>query len=76
MRKNLTFPRKFYGNFNSNFFLRIIHCKYQNKKILIVTHGGTSVIIKCYFMNYSLENLVGRYDIKGLKNCEVARFEM
>ena len=50
--------------------------KYQNKKILIVTHGGTSVAIKCYFMNYPLENLIGRYDIKGLKNCEVAKFEV
>ena len=50
--------------------------KYQNKKILIVTHGGTSVIIKCYFMNYPLENLIGDYDIKALKNCEVARFEV
>ena len=50
--------------------------KYQNKKILIVTHGGTSVAIKCYFMKYPLENLVGNYDIKALKNCEVAKFEV
>ena len=74
------------GDYNvekiTKFFDRVYEClnetieKYKDKKILLVTHGGTSVAIKCYFMKYPLENLIGRYDIKGLKNCEVARFEM
>lgn len=64
-----------------NFFNRIykflddITKKYENKNILIVTHGGVSVPIKCYFMKYPLENFVNRDIIKGLRNCEVVEFE-
>lgn len=50
--------------------------KHPDKKILLVAHGGTSVAIKCYFMKYPLEKFIGRYEIKGLKNCEVAKFEV
>ena len=49
---------------------------YKDKNILIVTHGGASVPIKCYFMKYPLEKLVDRDAIKGLKNCEIAKFEI
>ena len=56
-------------------FLDEITEKYKNKKILLVTHGGTSVPIKCYFMHYPLENLEDRSVINGLKNCEVIKFE-
>ena len=48
--------------------------KYKDKNILIVTHGGVSAVIKCYFMKYPLENFVDREKIKGLKNCEIAEF--
>jgi broad specificity phosphatase PhoE len=47
---------------------------YNDKNILIVTHGGASVPVKCYFTNYPLKNLVNRNDIKSLKNCEVIKF--
>lgn len=48
--------------------------KYNDKNILIVTHGGVSVVVKCYFMNYPLEYIHDREKIKGLKNCEIAEF--
>lgn len=57
-------------------FLDEIIEKYKEKNILIVTHGGVSVPIKCYFMKYPLENLLDRDIIKGLQNCEVAKFEV
>lgn len=41
-----------------------------------VTHGSSSIPIKCYFMKYPLENLVDREKIKGLENCEVVEFEI
>ena len=50
--------------------------KYKDKNILIVTHGGTSVVIKCYFMKYPLEKLIDRDTIKGLENCEVINFKI
>lgn len=50
---------------------------YKDKNILIVTHGGTSVYIKCYFLKIPLEKLVDRGEvIKGLKNCEIAKFKI
>lgn len=49
---------------------------YKDKNILLVTHGGVSVPIKCYFMKYPLENLVDRDAIKGLRNCEIAKFKV
>lgn len=57
-------------------FLDEIIRKYQDKNILLVTHGGVSVPIKCYFEKYPLENLVDRDSIKGLKNCEIAKFKI
>jgi len=50
--------------------------KYKDKRILIVTHGGTSVPIKCYFKRYPLEQLIDRDVIKGLKNCEIEKFKI
>lgn len=57
-------------------FLDEIINKYRDKNILIVTHGGVSVPIKCYFMKYPLENLCDRDAVKGLKNCEITKFEI
>lgn len=57
-------------------FLNEITQKYKDKNILIVTHGGVSVPIICFFKKYSLENLVDKEAIKGLKNCEIAKFEI
>lgn len=53
-----------------------ITTKYKDKNVLIVTHGSSSIPIKCYFMKYPLENLVDREKIKGLENCEVVEFEI
>lgn len=53
-----------------------ITTKYQNKNVLIVTHGSASISIKCYFMKYPLENLDDKEKIKGLENCEVIKFEV
>jgi broad specificity phosphatase PhoE len=55
-------------------FLNDIIEKYKNKNILIVTHGGVTVPIKCYFMKYPLENLIDRNFIRRLENCEVIEF--
>ena len=57
-------------------FLNEITEKYRDKNILIVTHGGTSMIIKCYFMKYPLEKLVDRDTVKGLENCEIMSFNI
>lgn len=57
-------------------FLNDIIKNYKDKNILLVTHGGVSVPIKCFFMKYPLENLIDRDSIKGLKNCEIAKFKI
>lgn len=57
-------------------FLDDIIKNYKDKNILLVTHGGVSIPIKCYFMKYPLENLVDRNVIKALKNCEIAKFKI
>lgn len=57
-------------------FLDDVTEKYKDKNILIVAHGGVSVPIKCYFMQYPLEKLINRDCMKGLKNCEVIKFEI
>ena len=65
-----------------NLCTRIYKCldeiteKYNNKNVLIVTHGSVSIPMKCYFMKYPLENLVDREKVKGLENCEVVKFEI
>jgi uncharacterized phosphatase len=50
--------------------------KYEDKKVLLVTHGGVSVPIQYYFMKIPLEKLVDRQNIKGLGNCEVIKFNI
>lgn len=55
-------------------FLNEIVKEYKDRNILIVTHGGVSTVIKCYFMNYPLQYINDREKIKGLKNCEIAEF--
>lgn len=57
-------------------FLDDITKKYNDKNVLLVTHGGASVPIKCYFMKYPLENLINRDVIQGLKNCEIVKFKI
>ena len=57
-------------------FLEEITTKYKEENVLIVTHGSSSIPIKCYFMKYPLETLVDREKVKGLENCEVVEFEI
>ena len=57
-------------------FLDDVIKKYKDKNVLIVTHGGTSLIMKYYFMKIPLEELHNRDTIDGLRNCEVIKFEV
>ena len=57
-------------------FLDEMLMKYQNKNILIVTHGGVSVPIQYYFNKYPLDKLINRETIKGLKNCEIIKYDL
>lgn len=60
----------------SDFFNRIykaldeIKEKYLDKNVLIVSHGGVSRPVKCYF-NGIPENMLSL----GMNNCEVVKFE-
>ena len=57
-------------------FLNEIIIKYNDKNILLVTHGAASVPIKCFFMKYPLERLIDRDVVKGLENCELVKFKL
>ena len=57
-------------------FLDEIIEKYSDKNILLVTHGGVSVFIDCYFKKYPLNELHDRSVITGLKNCEVESYQV
>ena len=52
-------------------FLDEIMVKYKNKNILIVTHAGVSIYIRCYFEG---EPMDGDYSKYKLKNCEVIQY--
>jgi len=60
-----------------DFFTRIYNYidylknEYKDKTILLVTHGGVSKAIECYFNN--IPNNGELFDL-GLKNCEVAKY--
>lgn len=53
-------------------FLDDIVNNYQNKNILVVTHAGVSIYIKCYFEG---EPKDGNYNNYKLKNCEFLEYE-
>jgi broad specificity phosphatase PhoE len=52
-------------------FLDEIMTKYKNKNVLIVTHGGVSIYIKCYFEG---EPHDGNYSELKLKNCGILKY--
>lgn len=54
-------------------FLDDIKNKYQDLNILLVTHGGVSVAINCYFNNNIPEGSLSNTGL-FLKNCEVATY--
>lgn len=64
------FCKRVYG------FLNDITETYNGKNILIVAHGGVFFPISCYFNRRPLTDMVDRHSVKGLQNCEVARFEI
>lgn len=53
-------------------FLDSIKKEYPNKNVLIVSHGGVSIPIKCYF-----SEIPDMYSLLGLclGNCEIAKYE-
>ena len=52
-------------------FLDSVKNEYAGKRILIVSHGGVSIPVKCYFDGVpDLETLLPL----SLKNCEVAKY--
>ena len=53
-------------------FLDDIVKKYKGENILIVTHAGVGIYIKCYFEG---EPKDGNYNGYKLKNCEVLKYE-
>lgn len=57
-------------------FLDEIIEKYKDKNILLVTHGGTSLPIICYFKKYPLDEIEDKNVVKTLDNCEVISFEI
>lgn len=55
-----------------NDFLDEIILKYKNKNVLIVTHAGVSIYIRCYFDGDPKGN---DYDKLKLKNCEIIQYD-
>lgn len=64
-------------------FLDEITIKYSDKDILLVTHGGVSALIDCYFINISKEESLSNrflnngslasYNIKSKKNIKILK---
>lgn len=53
-------------------FLDDLNQKYSDKKILLVSHGGVSIPVRCYFEGIpQRETLLGI----GAKNCEIKRYK-
>lgn len=54
-----------------NNFLSEVMLKHKNKNILIVTHAGVSIYIKCFLFG---EPGDGNYSQLRLKNCEIIKY--
>lgn len=46
--------------------------KYKNKNILIVTHAGVGIYVRCYFEGEPLDKDYNKYKIK---NCEIIKYD-
>ena len=53
-------------------FCKDLEKKYKNKNVLIVTHAGVSIYIKCYFEGEPKDK---DYNKLKLNNCEVIEYE-
>ena len=54
-------------------FLDDINKKFKDKNILLITHGGVSVAINCYFNKHIPEGSLSNTNL-FLKNCEIATY--
>ena len=54
-------------------FLDKIKEEYKDKNVLLVTHGGVSIAINCYFKGIPEDGKLINY---CLHNCEVQEFEI
>lgn len=52
-------------------FCKELEENYKNKNVLVVTHAGVSIYIKCYFEG---EPKDGNYSKFRLKNCEILEY--
>ena len=64
-----------YGTKHEHFLDEIIE-KYKGKDILITTHNGVTVVMGYYFRKIPLTELVDTKKVPGLKNCEIAEYEV
>lgn len=53
-------------------FLDEVVLKYASQNILIVTHAGVSIYMRCYFEG---EPIIGNCNSLKLKNCEVLKYD-
>lgn len=56
-------------------FCEELKTKYQDLNVLLVTHGGVSVALNCYFNNNIPEGSLSNSGL-FLKNCEVANYSI
>lgn len=52
-------------------FIEEILAKYKNKNILVVTHAGVCIYVRCYFEGEPKDN---RFEKYKLKNCEILTY--
>ena len=54
-------------------FLDELKDKYKNERIILVTHGGTSKAISCYFYGIPEDRIIHKYKHD---NCEILEFDL
>ena len=54
-------------------FLDEVKEQYQDKNVLLVTHGGTAQAIQAYFTGIEEDGQVPRM---GIRNCEIRKYEL
>ena len=62
-----SFFKRVYG------FLDEMKVKYKDKNVLIVSHGGVSVPVTCYFNGIPNDDCLIKM---GIKNCEIKEFDV
>ena len=54
-------------------FCKELEIKYKNQNVLVVTHAGVSIYIRCYFEGEPKDNNYSNY---RLKNCEIIEYNI